>query len=211
MTDTSLENQESAETDATQLILQDIQAGIYPPGTWLKQIDLETRYDKGRNEIRRALDRLTLKRVVEHVPNRGYHVYQTDGKQWQDISEIRIMLETGVVPKLISRHNAADIENLRALAQDFQDLLLSGTLLELYESNLRFHYAFLDLAGNQELHTVIAELRQRTSSAPVSQWKTRARVDISAKEHFQMIDALETKDDRELRRLIECHIRQLPE
>lgn len=211
MTDTSLENQESAETDATQLILQDIQAGIYPPGTWLKQIDLETRYDKGRNEIRRALDRLTLKRVVEHVPNRGYHVYQTDGKQWQDISEIRIMLETGVVPKLISRHNAADIENLRELAQDFQDLLQSGTLLELYESNLRFHYAFLDLAGNQELHTVIAELRQRTSSAPVSQWKTRARVDISAREHFQMIDALEAKDDRELRRLIECHIRQLPE
>lgn len=211
MTDTSLENQESAETDATQLILQDIQAGIYPPGTWLKQIDLETRYDKGRNEIRRALDRLTLKRIVEHVPNRGYHVYQTDGKQWQDISEIRIMLETGVVPKLISRHNAADIENLRALAQDFQDLLLSGTLLELYESNLRFHYAFLDLAGNQELHTVIAELRQRTSSAPVSQWKTRARVDISAREHFQMIDALEARDEQELRRLIECHIRQMPE
>lgn len=211
MTDTSLENQESAETDATQLILQDIQAGIYPPGTWLKQIDLETRYSKGRNEIRRALDRLTLKRVVEHVPNRGYHVYQTDGRQWQDISEIRIMLETGVVPKLISRHNAADIENLRALAQDFQNLLLSGTLLELYESNLRFHYAFLDLAGNQELHTVIAELRQRTSSAPVSQWKTRARVDISAREHFQMINALEARDDRELRRLIECHIRQLPE
>jgi DNA-binding GntR family transcriptional regulator len=211
MTVTALENQENGETDATQLILQDIQAGLYPPGTWLKQIALETRYGKGRNEIRRALDRLTLKRVVEHVPNRGYHVYQTDGKQWQDIAEIRILLETGMVPKLIARHRAADIENLRALAQEFGDLLLSGTLLELYEANLRFHYAFIDLAGNQELHTVIAELRQRTSSAPVSQWTTRARVDKSAREHFQMIDALEAKDDEELRRLIECHIRQVPD
>lgn len=210
MTLTSIDNQAPVETDATQLILQDIQAGLYPPGTWLKQIDLETRYGKGRNEIRRALDRLALKRVVEHVPNRGYHVYQTDGKQWEDIAEIRIMLETGIVPKLIAGQGPDDIRNLKALAEEFRRLVLSGTLLELYEANLRFHYAFVDLAGNRELHTVIAELRQRTSSAPVSQWKTRGRVDLSADEHFQMIDALEAGDEDELRRLIECHIRQIP-
>ena len=202
------QQQAVSEVDATQLILQDIQAGLYPPGTWLKQIDLEERYGRGRNEIRRALDRLALKRVVQHVPNRGYHVYQRDGKQWDDIAEIRIMLETGVVPKLIAHVREADLRNLRALAEEFQGLTASGTLLELYEANLRFHHALIDLAGNWELHTVIAELRQRTSSAPVSQWKTRTRIDKSAAEHFEMIDALEAKDREELKRLIECHIRQ---
>lgn len=194
--------------DATQLILQDIQAGHYAPGVWLKQIDLETRYGRGRNEIRRALDRLALKRVVEHVPNRGYHVYRTDGRQAEDIAEIRIMLETGIVPRVIARSSDADIENLRALAVRFQELTLSGTLLEVYEANLAFHRLFVDLSGNEELNGVIAELRQRTSSAPVSQWHTRARVDQSALEHRQMVDALQAKDEAALKRLVEQHIRQ---
>ena len=37
-------------------LARDVQAGLLPPGTWLKQIDLETRYGHGRSDIRRALD-----------------------------------------------------------------------------------------------------------------------------------------------------------
>lgn len=196
------------ERDATQLILQDIQSGVYAPGTWLKQIDLEIRYGRGRNEIRRALDRLALKRVVEHVPNRGYHVYLNDGKQWEDIAEIRIMLETGIAGKVIAGATSMDVSVLRELADRFQGLLHSGTVLELYEANLAFHRAYVDLAGNAELHSVIAELRQRTSSAPVSQWHTRSRIEASAAEHHQMVNAIEQKDEPWLKTLIEQHIRQ---
>lgn len=208
MTNTVLIAETEAEPDATQLILLDIQSGIYAPGAWLKQIDLETRYERGRNEIRRALDRLALKRVVVHVPNRGYHVYQSDGKQWDDIAEIRIMLETGIAAKVIVRAAPADIAVLREIASRFQSLTLSGTLLELYETNLAFHRAYVDLAGNQELHGVIEELRQRTSSAPVSQWHTRSRVEMSAVEHFQMVDAIEASDEPALKALIVRHITQ---
>lgn len=208
MTGSPAANDVDEELDATQLILQDIQSGIYAPGTWLKQIDLETRYSRGRNEIRRALDRLALKRVVEHVPNRGYHVYLTDGKQWDDIAEIRIMLETGIAAKVIERATPTDIFALRELANRFQSLLLSGTVLELYEANLAFHRAYVDLAGNAEMHSVIAELRQRTSSAPVSQWHTRLRIEVSAAEHHRMVDSIEEKDESRLKLLVEQHIRQ---
>ena len=208
MTGSPAANDVDDELDATQLILQDIQSGIYAPGSWLKQIDLETRYGRGRNEIRRALDRLALKRVVEHVPNRGYHVYLTYGKQWDDISEIRIMLETGIAAKVIERATPTDISALRELANRFQSLLLSGTVLELYEANLAFHRAYVDLAGNAEMHSVIAELRQRTSSAPVSQWHTRLRIEVSAAEHHRMVDSIEEKDESRLQLLVEQHIRQ---
>lgn len=196
------------EPDATQLILTDIQSGMFQPGAWLKQIDLEARYGRGRNEIRRALDRLAQKRIVEHVPNRGYHVYQADGKQADDIAEIRIMLETGIVPKVMANATTSDIRNLRTLANRFESLILHGTVLELYEANLNFHRAFMQLSGNDELDSVIAELRQRTSSAPVSQWKTRARVEQSAREHREMVDLLEAGSASKLKALIERHIRQ---
>lgn len=208
MTTPLAESMTDEEPDATQLILNDIQAGAFPPGAWLKQIDLETRYGRGRNEIRRALDRLAQKRVVEHVPNRGYHVYMADGKQADDIAEIRVMLETGIVSKVVANATAADIRHLRILADRFQNLILDGTIFELYEANLSFHRAFVQLSGNSELDGVIAELRQRTSSAPVSQWKTRARIEKSAQEHHQIVEALEAGDAERLRRLVERHIRQ---
>ncbi|CDZ28629.1 GntR family transcriptional regulator [Neorhizobium galegae] len=196
------------EPDATQLILTDIQSGLFPPGAWLKQIDLEARYGRGRNEIRRALDRLAQKRVVEHVPNRGYHVYKADGKQADDIAEIRIILETGIVSKVVAMATAEDLGNLRALAERFENLTLHGTVLELYEANLSFHRAFVQLSGNDELDGTIAELRQRTSSAPVAQWKTRARIEQSALEHHEMVDLLEARNVNRLKSLIERHIRQ---
>lgn len=198
-----------AETpDVTELILQDILAGRLPPGTWLKQIDLERRYSCTRPEVRRALDRLVQKRLVEHVPNRGYHVHEQDGRRAQEVSDIRVILETAVSDRIIANAGEADVANLRALASRFDELVLTGTMLELYEANLAFHRHLLALAGNQELVELITEIRQRTSSAPVSQWRTRARIEQSGHEHQLMVDAIEKRDVDMLKELTRRHILQ---
>jgi DNA-binding GntR family transcriptional regulator len=194
--------------DVTELILQDILAGSLPPGTWLKQIDLERRYNCGRPEVRRALDRLVQKRLVEHIPNRGYHVHEQDGRRAQEVSDIRVILEVAVCDRIIANASKADTGNLRVLALRFDDLVLNGTMLELYEANLAFHRYLLALAGNQELVELITEIRQRTSSAPVSQWRTRARIEQSGREHQQMVDAIEERDIAKLMELTRRHILQ---
>lgn len=194
--------------DVTDVILHDILAGTLAPGTWLKQIDLEQRYNCTRQEVRRALDRLVQKRLVEHVPNRGYHVFEPDGRQADEVSEIRVILETGVAGRIIANASDPIIRKLRDLARRFDDLIMNGTMIELYEANLAFHHELLSLCGNRELVSLVAEIRQRTSSAPVSQWKTRARIEQSSREHHQMIDALAAGDIQELKRLTVQHIRQ---
>ncbi|MEX2693243.1 GntR family transcriptional regulator [Rhizobium mongolense] len=194
--------------DVTDLVLQDILAGVLLPGTWLKQIDLERRYKCTRPEVRRALDRLAQKRLVEHVPNRGYHVYEPDGRRAREVSEIRIILETAVAGTIVKNASADDLDTLRKLAVHFDRMVLDGTMLELYEANLAFHRQLLVLGGNQELVDLIAEIRQRTSSAPVAQWRTRARIEQSGREHHLMIDAIQHKDAEELKRLVRQHIIQ---
>lgn len=194
--------------DVTDLVLQDILAGVLVPGTWLKQIDLERRYKCTRPEVRRALDRLAQKRLVEHVPNRGYHVYEPDGRRAREVSEIRIILETAVAGTIVKNASADDLDTLRKLAVHFDRMVLDGTMLELYEANLAFHRQLLVLGGNQELVDLIAEIRQRTSSAPIAQWRTRARIEQSGREHHLMIDAIQHKDAEELKRLVKQHIIQ---
>ncbi len=194
--------------DVTELILQDIMAGILAPGSWLKQIDLERRYGCTRQEVRRALDRLAQKRLVQHVPNRGYHVHAPDGRQASEIAEIRLILEIGVAGRIVLNAGAPDVAQLRHLANEFDRLVLEGTLMELYEANLAFHSALLALAGNRELVELVTDIRRRTSSAPVSQWRTRARIEQSGREHHQMIAAIERRDGDALKDAITHHILQ---
>jgi DNA-binding GntR family transcriptional regulator len=194
--------------DVTDLILHDIQTGVLAPGSWLKQIDLELRYQCTRPEVRRALDRLAQRRLVEHVPNRGYHVFEPDGVQAAEVSEIRILLETGVADKIAANASTADVKALRDLAARFDKLILEGTPIELYEANLAFHYRLLSLCGNGELVKLVTEIRQRTSSAPVSQWKTRARIEQSSREHHEMVDAIAAGKTAALKDVISRHIRQ---
>ena len=195
--------------DVTDLILHDILAGVLAPGVWLKQIDLEQRYQSSRPEVRRALDRLVQRRLVEHVPNRGYHVFEPDGRQAMEVSDIRVILETAVADKIVANASELTTKKLRDLAHRFDDLIMNGTMIELYEANLAFHRELLALCGNSELVNLVTEIRQRTSSAPVSQWKTRARIEQSSREHHQMIDALAAKDIEELKRVIVLHIKQM--
>lgn len=198
----------SAARDVTDLILQDILAGALMPGTWLKQVDLERRYNCTRPDVRRALDRLAQKRLVEHVPNRGYHVYEPDGRRAREVSEIRVILETAVAGTIVENASADDVRALRKLAEHFDEATLNGTMLELYEANLAFHRQLLMLGGNVELVDLVTEIRQRTSSAPVSQWRTRARIEQSGREHHMMIDAIEHRDGKLFAALTRQHILQ---
>jgi DNA-binding GntR family transcriptional regulator len=194
--------------DAVERIARDIQSGALAPGMWLKQIDLEQRYGCTRIEIRRALDRLAQRRLVEHIHNRGYHVFQPDSSQTTDILEIRCILETAAVDSIVGNADAASVERLAGLARRFDALILTGTLLEQYETNLAFHRALLGLCANRELVALVSDLRSRTSSAPASQWRTRARIEQSAREHHAMVEALAARDAAELKRILALHIRQ---
>lgn len=197
--------------DVADMLARDIHAGIFGLGSWLKQIDLERHYGCTRIEIRRALDKLVLKRLVQHIPNRGYHVYQPDARHSDEIRDVRVVLETAAADTIIDNADASAIGALRALAQRFSDLVFDGTLLEQYEANIAFHVRMAQLCANRELAGLILEIRGRGPSAPLEQWKTRARIEQSNQEHFQMIDALAARDLPRLKALIRAHILQIPE
>jgi DNA-binding GntR family transcriptional regulator len=189
-------------------IAVDIQSGHFSPGTWLKQIDLEARYKCTRIDLRRALDQLVVKRLVQHVPNRGYHVYTTDPRRYAELQDIRVALETRAAEHIMASVTPADVHDLQALAQRFDDLLLNGTVFEQYDANIAFHRRLLDNCTNRELASLIMEIRTRGPSAPLYEWKTRARMEQSSQEHFAMVAAIKDRQLARLQKLITAHIRQ---
>jgi DNA-binding GntR family transcriptional regulator len=190
------------------LITRDVRSGTFSPGMWLKQIDLENRYGYGRPDVRRALDYLAQKRLVQHVPNRGYRVFMPDSDQTAHILELRVILETAAADSIVAHATPAAVERIRDRARQFDDMILHGTILDQYEANLAFHRELLALCPNPELSNLVTELRGRTSSALTGQWSTRTRVERSSREHHAMVEALAARDAPRLRKIIALHIRQ---
>lgn len=198
----------SALDELVNRIALDIQSGVFGPGTWLKQVDLEARYACTRIDLRRALDRLVANRLVEHVHNRGYHVYEADSRVYAELQDIRIVLELRAAELIEPAAKPADVRELRRLAKRFDELLPVGTVFEQYEANIAFHRRMLALCSNHELVEMIMEIRRRGPSAPIFQWKTHARMEQSSREHFAMVDALEAHQPARLQKLLREHIQQ---
>ncbi|WP_245418255.1 GntR family transcriptional regulator [Cohaesibacter haloalkalitolerans] len=194
--------------DLSDLLAADIRAGVYSPGSWLKQIDLQRRYDASRSEIRKSLETLFTKRIIRYEPNRGYYVHREDGAATDEIRDIRIMLETSAAEVMVEKVQQDQINGLYTLAQRFVDQIRSDKIMEIYETNIAFHTALLATSGNASLVDLISELRLRTPPAPASQWSSYARIEKSGQEHFAMVDALADKDAARLKAVIRAHIAQ---
>ncbi|MCW3475243.1 GntR family transcriptional regulator [Limobrevibacterium gyesilva] len=189
-------------------IAQDIQAGALPPGAWLKQIDLERRYGCSRGDVRRALDELVAKRLVQHVPNRGHHVFELDPQRLAQLGQLRAILEAAAADLSYDKADAAALQRLEALAARFEAAVRDGTLLEQHAANIAFHMALLELCPNPELAAMIRETRNRVPSALLSQWPTRGWIEQSIRDHADMIAALRACDRDALRRVVVGHMRE---
>jgi DNA-binding GntR family transcriptional regulator len=191
-----------------QAITADIKSGHFGNGMWLKQGDLEERYQCTRADVRRALEALAVKGAIQRIPDRGFYVSVFDRERHQELVEVRIILETSAMPSIVERATDADIAKLTELAEMFLRSTRYGDAAEKYDSNKAFHIYLTQLCANRELASLVLDYRGNIPSSPINQWVTQARLEQSASEHFQIIRALAERHLSELQELIRLHILQ---
>ncbi len=186
----------------------DIVSGVLGNGAWLKQIDIETRYRCTRTDARRALEALAIKGRIQRIPQRGYFVSIVDEGQRRELVEVRVLLETAMVPSIVERATRKDIADLRRLATAFAAAARQGDVKERYMTNRAFHVRLTELCANRELAKLALAVRGDLPTTPIAQWHSQARIEQSAEEHSLIVEALANHDVRKLTDLIAVHIRQ---
>ena len=191
-------------------IAQDIHTGRLSPGAWLKQIDLEMRYGAERPAVRSALDALSKRRLVEHIPNRGYRVAEFTSRQIREIFYVRSVLEKVAAELIIENATDQAIETaakqLIKEARKFETSMAEGLLSEQIAAARRFHIEFLNLCPNQELVELILDMRDRIPASLMRAWRSRERMSKSIEQHYKMVDALEARDVDLLKAVLTEHI-----
>jgi DNA-binding GntR family transcriptional regulator len=191
-------------------LAEDIQTGRLPAGSWLKQIALQQRYGHSRGDVRRALDGLAARRLVEHVPNCGFRVAVMDELRLQELRQLRAILENAAAALTAVPAPPAAVLRLRALAEAFSAAAAGGSAQQRNEANFAFHQALLELCPNRELAQAVIQTRLRMPAAPGAQWEAPGWVAESARQHHAMVDALEAGDRSAFAAAVRAHQRPPP-
>lgn len=187
-------------------ITRAIQLRLYRPGEWLRQIDLEAKFQATRSDVRGALEELAVRKAIEHLPNRGYRVAAIDFTTYRAIRDTRVLLEVGAAPGVVANIDDAAITRLGELAREFSSAVMRGTQAEQSEINSAFHRLFYAACGNPVLEETIWALRDRSRGSDVTIWSSHEVLLASDRDHHEMVEALRCRDSRRTAELIKRHI-----
>lgn len=192
--------------DLIQRMRHDILSNRYNRGEWLRLVDLEERYGASRAEVRKSLATLATLKALEHVENYGYRVVVINEQQDRDNREVRYVLELAAAERIMATASPADLEPLRALAEQFAWSIENASLGGLDLANHQFHRALAKLCGNQAMEQLINDLREYLMPARDTPWSTITGMRRSAQEHFEMLDLIAAKDVEQFKVVLGRHI-----
>ncbi len=185
---------------------QAIGSGIYRPGEWLKQIDVEETYNVNRFTVRSALSELHSSGFLQHVPYKGYRVIEHSLQERIAITEARELIECAAAAKVMLNMDEAGLDKLESLAQGFREAVQNEDQARMMELNFAFHRRFNDYSNNPHLSRMIDEMRERGVGSANRGWTKRSTQKASAQDHLDMVDALRERNLIRLQALIHIHL-----
>jgi DNA-binding GntR family transcriptional regulator len=143
------------EEQVADYLRERIISGVYARGSRLKQAEIAEELHLSITPVREALKLLEAEGYVANDSYRGARVVPFDPTASAEILQLRLMLEAQLVRGAVDKASSKDIEELRALASEFEAAFAKGDRATARGINYRFHRRMYDIAAMpQTLHFV---------------------------------------------------------
>lgn len=183
------------------LIAGELRAGeVYSAPT------LAVRFGVSATPVREAMLDLVKEGLVDTVPNKGFRVTAVSGKQLDEYKHIRALIEIPTTAELATTADPAELEALRPVAREIVTAAAEGDLIAYVEADIRFHLGLLALSGNDHLVEVVGDLRKRSRLYGLQALVDAGRLEASAEEHLEILDALLDRDEEAVRAVMTRHL-----
>ncbi|MCX4458429.1 FAD-dependent oxidoreductase [Streptomyces sp. NBC_01728] len=183
------------------LIAGELRAGeVYSAPT------LAARFGVSATPVREAMLDLAKEGLVDTVPNKGFRVTAVSEKQLDEYTHIRSLIEIPTTVQLATTADPVSLEALRPAAREIVTAAAAGDLIAYVEADIRFHLGLLALAGNAHLVEVVGDLRERSLLYGLNALVEAGRLQDSAEEHLELLDALMDRDPEAVRRVMTRHL-----
>ncbi|MCC8392575.1 GntR family transcriptional regulator [Paraburkholderia sp. MMS20-SJTR3] len=190
------------------LLKADIAEFRLVPGDRFTENEVCERLGVSRTPVRQALFRMKQEGIVEVLFRSGWRVLPFDFRKFEELYDLRMVLETEAVTRICAGSPDADRASLDALAaiwlvapeDRLQDMAQVGALDE------AFHCTLVSAAGNAEMAHVHREVSERIRIIRRLDFTKPARVAATYDEHGKILQAILARRGDEACRILRAHI-----
>lgn len=165
--------------------------GELKPGERLMEIRLANKLGVSRTPIREAIRKLELEGLVLMIPRKGAEVAQITEKSLRDVLEVRRALEDLAVQLACLRMSSQTLEDLKAAAKAFEEILGDEDITAVAEADVKFHDVIYMATNNQRLISLLNNLREQMYRYRVEYLKKKECHKQLLWEHQEIIRAIE--------------------
>lgn len=157
----------------------------FPMGSCLVENTLCRDLDMGRTPIREALQQLAAEGLVTILPRKGIFVSNINFTDFENLIEVRIMLETHVVRRLARNRvlvggvDPGRLQRIRALFDNVAELVEAGDIDALLEIERKFHQGLVALLNNPLLDDLAEHIFDLVTRTWYLSFKNRTKQDLA--------------------------------
>ncbi len=170
--------------------------------------ELCLRLGVSRTPVRQALFRLLQEGYVEVLFRSGWRVLPFDFDQFEQLYDLRMVLETTAVQRLCADGERVD----RGLLEQLTAIWLvpladrSTDTVQVAQWDEAFHCALVAAAGNAEMARVHRDVTDRIRIIRRLDFTKQARIDATYEEHAKILRAIQRKRGDQAAMLLRAHI-----
>lgn len=170
--------------------------GELAPGTNISQVQLARRYKISRAPLREVLRMLQSEGLIESQPGRRSRIAVISGPDLDQVYAQRIVLEALAVRLTAPRLQGSDLEELRALLTEMDDITRTGNFVRWEVPHGEFHERLVAGAGERVVASINGLADHAGRYRRILLREPRAW-GPAADEHAAIVDALEAGDAHE--------------
>lgn len=178
------------------------------PGDRFTENEISERLGVSRTPVRQALFRLQQEGFVEVLFRSGWRVLPFDFEQFEQLYDLRMVLETTAVHRICSDDRRVDRELLAQLAAIWL-VPASGRstdLVEVAQWDEQFHCALVAAAGNAEMARVHHDVTDRIRIIRRLDFTKPVRIEATYEEHAKILRAIQRRRGDQAAMLLRAHI-----
>ena len=178
------------------------------PGDRFTENEISERLGVSRTPVRQALFRLQQEGFVEVMFRSGWRVLPFDFDQFEQLYDLRMVLETTAVHRLCESDHRVDRSLLDTLAGIWlvPAAQRSADTVQVAQWDEAFHCALVAAAGNAEMARVHRDVTDRIRIIRRLDFIKQPRVDATYEEHAKILKAVQAKRGDQAAMLLRAHI-----
>jgi len=191
-----------------QQLKRDIADFRLVPGDRFSEHDLCKRLSVSRTPVRQALHRLQQEGLVDVMFRSGWRVLPFDFNQFDQLYDLRLVLETTAVQRLCQQEAALSSPLLLALKERWlvpvHERSSDATAVAGWDE--AFHETLVQAAGNPEMARVHHEVTERIRIIRRLDFLKQMRIDATYDEHAKILRAILSRKADRADLLLRSHI-----